>query len=124
MDRIARPALATRLARLLDTGHLLLVAGAGWGKTTALEQSLERRGGPSVWVRCNDFDRDPGRLLTDLVEALGRGVPGAADVLGDRLAAATGPVDQRLAARQLALELARLVGGPPTIGAAACGRPP
>src|SRR3954469_15117521 len=122
MDRIARPALATRLARLLDAGHLLLVAGAGWGKTTALEQCLESRGGPSVWVRCNDFDRDPGRLLTDLVDALGRGVPGAADVLGDRLATATGPVDQRLAARQLALELERLVVGPLTIVLDDCER--
>jgi DNA-binding SARP family transcriptional activator len=122
MHRVARPALARRLASLLETGHLLLVAGAGWGKTTALEQCLEIRGGLSVWVRCSDFDRDPGRLLTDLIEALERRVPGAADVLADRLAAATGPVDQRLAARQLALELERLVVGPLTIVLDDCER--
>jgi ATP/maltotriose-dependent transcriptional regulator MalT/DNA-binding SARP family transcriptional activator len=122
MDQIARPALATRLASLLETGHLLLVAGAGWGKTMALEQCLERRGGVTVWVRCSEFDRDPGRLLADLVEALERAVPGAADVLGDRLASATGPVDQARAARELALELERLVVGPLTIVLDDCER--
>src|SRR5262245_1387766 len=122
MEHIARPALATRLASLLETGHLLLVAGAGWGKTTALEQCLEQRGGVTVWVRCSEFDRDPGRLLADLVEALERGVPGAADVLADRLASATGPVDQARAARELALELERLVVGPLTIVLDDCER--
>ena len=51
----------------------------------ALEDALAYRGGATAWVRCAELDRDPGRLLADLVHALARAVPGAADVLGERL---------------------------------------
>jgi ATP/maltotriose-dependent transcriptional regulator MalT len=45
MDRIPRPAVAARLAAALEEGHLLLVAGAGFGKTMALEEALTLRAG-------------------------------------------------------------------------------
>ncbi len=115
MDRIPRPAVAARLARVLDDGHVLLVAGAGFGKTMALEDALELRGGAVAWVRCTELDRDPGRLLTDLVRALASAAPGAADVLGERLATAPLQVDPALASRELAQELERLLVDPLTI---------
>jgi DNA-binding SARP family transcriptional activator/tetratricopeptide (TPR) repeat protein len=112
MDRIPRPAVAARLARALDDGHLLLVAGAGFGKTMALEDALALRGGAAAWVRCADLDRDPGRLLADVVRALASAAPGAADVLGERLATAPLQIDPALASRELAGELERLLVDP------------
>jgi ATP/maltotriose-dependent transcriptional regulator MalT len=37
---VARPRLAARVRDALDTGAILLTAGAGCGKTTLLEQAL------------------------------------------------------------------------------------
>src|SRR5205823_2281809 len=83
----------------------LLVAGAGFGKTTALEEALSLRGGAAAWVRCSELDRDPGRLLADLVHALAGAAPGAADALGERLAGAPLQIDPAVASRELAGEL-------------------
>jgi DNA-binding SARP family transcriptional activator/tetratricopeptide (TPR) repeat protein len=115
MDRIPRPALVARLAGALNEGHLLLVAGAGFGKTMALEDALAYRGGATAWVRCAELDRDPGGLLADLVHALAGAVPGAADVLGERLATAPLQIDAGLASRELTRELEGLLVDPLTI---------
>jgi LuxR family transcriptional regulator, maltose regulon positive regulatory protein len=115
MDRIPRPAVAARLARALDDGHLLLVAGAGFGKTMSLEDALALRGGAAAWVRCSELDRDPGRLLSDLVGTLASAAPGAADVLGERLAHAPLQIDAAVASRELSRELERLLVEPLTI---------
>ncbi|HEY7633732.1 MAG TPA: BTAD domain-containing putative transcriptional regulator [Thermoleophilaceae bacterium] len=115
MDRIPRPAVAARLARALDDGHLLLVAGAGFGKTMAIEDALALRGGAAAWVRCSELDRDPGRLLADLVASLALAAPGAADVLGERLVTAPLQIDSAVASRELARELERLLVDPLTI---------
>src|SRR5689334_16456697 len=115
MDRIPRPAVAARLARALDDGHLLLVAGAGFGKTMALEDAIALRGGAAAWVRCSELDRDPGRLLSDLVGMLASAAPGAADVLGERLAHAPLQIDAAVASRELSRELERLLVDPLTI---------
>ena len=112
MDRIPRPAVAARLAAALEEGHLLLMAGAGFGKTMALEDALEQRAGEAAWVRCAELDRDPGRLLADVVQALARAAPGAADVLGERLKHAPQQIDPALASRELAAELERLLVDP------------
>jgi ATP/maltotriose-dependent transcriptional regulator MalT len=61
--RIERPELTGRLTHSLDRGSVILVADAGFGKTTALEQALAQRGGPTVWLRTARADRDPGRLV-------------------------------------------------------------
>jgi ATP/maltotriose-dependent transcriptional regulator MalT len=47
---IARPRLAQRLTEALDAGAVLLTAGAGYGKTLALEEALVTRP-RSAWVR-------------------------------------------------------------------------
>src|SRR5437764_10279707 len=43
--------VVTRIALALEQGSVLLVAGAGYGKTTALRQALERAGAVAAWVR-------------------------------------------------------------------------
>ncbi|MGA9636385.1 MAG: AAA family ATPase, partial [Solirubrobacterales bacterium] len=110
--RIGRPALRRRLAEALDEGALILVAPAGSGKTMALEEALDDRGGAVAWVKCRAEHADGSRLLDRLVEVLRTAAPGTADVLGDTLALAIAPIDVASSARQLAAELERLVVDP------------
>ena len=107
--RIARPSLAERLNRALDTGPVLLVAGAGCGKTTALQEALGNRPGRKAWVRCRPGDRDPGRLLRHVVELVSEAAPGAADLIAERLAASQERVDPSATAEELVAELDRLL---------------
>ena len=107
--RIARPGLAERLTRALDSGSIVLTAGAGCGKTIALEQALALRPAPSVWLRCRPTDRDPGTLLRRLVQLIAEVAPGAVDLLAERLAMAQEQVNARAAAAQLVDELDRLL---------------
>jgi DNA-binding SARP family transcriptional activator len=105
--QIPRPALAGRLREALDRGGLLLVAEAGFGKTTALEEALS--GFPrAAWVRCQDADQDARRLLTSVMEAVRGMAPGAVDVLAERLA---GPaqLDVPAATRDLVADMRRLL---------------
>jgi DNA-binding SARP family transcriptional activator len=113
--QIDRSALVARLSAVLDRGHLFLIAPAGFGKTIALEQTLAARGGDIARVRCTAADRHAGRLLDHLIGALRSAAPGTADVLGDTLALAFGPVDPSTAADQLVAEIERLVIDPLTI---------
>ena len=115
IGRVGRPALAGRLAQALDAAALLLVAPAGSGKTMALEEALELRGGAVAWVRCSESDRDAGRLLAHVVEALRAAAPGVADALGERLGAGMEPVDVLAATHALIGELDRLLVDPLTI---------
>ena len=48
----------------------LLVAPAGYGKTTVLSQWSERDARPFAWVRLDGEDRHPARLLTSIAGAL------------------------------------------------------
>src|SRR4051812_25416276 len=110
--RIARPALARRLADGLDAGSVLLVAGPGYGKTTALEEALEMADRRSVWIACGSASGDAGRLLLAAVQGLRAAVPGLADVVGDALPAGRGEVDIRSATSELLGELERLLVEP------------
>jgi DNA-binding SARP family transcriptional activator len=107
--RLARPGLAERLNRALDSGSIVLTAGAGCGKTVALEQALALRPAPSVWLRCRPTDRDPGTLLRRLVQMLSQVAPGAVDLLAERLVMAQERVDARAVAAELVDELDRLL---------------
>ena len=62
--RISRPALASRIAEALDGGSALLVAGAGYGKTTALEEAGALMDAAWSWIPLNDADSEPSRLLS------------------------------------------------------------
>jgi DNA-binding SARP family transcriptional activator len=112
LPRIARPELARKLAGALETGSVLLVAGAGYGKSMALEEAIELSGRRAVWVGCRDAGGEAGRLLIAAVEGLRAAVPGLADVLGDRLAAGVEQLDVRSAATALLAELERLMVEP------------
>ncbi len=107
--RIARPALAERLNRALDAGSLLLVAGAGSGKTAALEEALAGRDALAAWIRCAPADADGGRLLRRLVQAISEAAPGAVDLLAERLAIAQERIDARAVGEELVSELDRLL---------------
>ncbi len=98
---IARPALTQRLSAALDRGSVFLIAPAGAGKTMVLEEMLAGRDGDVARVRCTVADRHAGRLLDQVVGAVRMAVPGAADVLGDRLAGALGHVSPGATLREL-----------------------
>ena len=46
----------------LDSGCLVLTAGAGCGKTIAVEQALGETAWPVAWVGCSPAARSPGLL--------------------------------------------------------------
>ena len=96
----------------LERGSVLLVAPPGGGKTLALEEALAAGAGSGAWLRCGEADRDPGRLLAHLVDAVRSAAPGAVDVLADRLAVAPERVDVGLGVRAL-LGRARAPAGRP-----------
>jgi ATP/maltotriose-dependent transcriptional regulator MalT/DNA-binding SARP family transcriptional activator len=110
--RIARPALARRICDGFDVGSAVLVAGAGYGKTTALEEAIELSGRHATWLACGDAGGEAGRLLLAAVEGLRAAVPGLADVIGDALASALEPVDVRSATAALLADLERLLVEP------------
>ncbi len=110
--RIARPSLAGRLRDGLDSGSVLLIAGAGYGKTMALEEAIEAAGRRAIWVSCRDSAADGGRLFTSVVSGLRAAVPGLADVMGDALGVAPEPIDVRSAASALLADLEHLLVEP------------
>ncbi len=109
---LERPALREQIRTALGRGSLLLVAEAGFGKTTALRDALDHHGLDTAWVRCGDAGDDAGRLLELLVEAIRDALPGAVDVLVERMTMAREPVDPELAAAALGRELDRLLVDP------------
>ncbi len=110
-ERVSRPALDQRIRAALESGALLVVADAGFGKTSALEQALEGWW-KAAWVPCGDADRDPGRLVRSVLAVISRAVPGAVDVLAARLTSGGEAVDPVLALRELAAELESLLVEP------------
>ncbi len=110
--RIERAELDRRLAQGLDQGSVVLLADAGFGKTTALEQALGRRNGSAVWVRATAADRDPGRLVARLMERVRAQLPGVGEDHARRLARALDPLDARVVAQDLVDDLERLLVEP------------
>src|SRR4051794_10412323 len=73
---VVRAALVDQLNRAGDTPVVMLCAGPGYGKTTALAQwavSGEQR--PFAWVSVDQHDNDPVVLLTYVAVALDRLAP-------------------------------------------------
>jgi LuxR family maltose regulon positive regulatory protein len=70
---IARPELADRLRLSPAADVALVVAPAGYGKTTLLAERFRRPGKlPLAWLSVDERDNDPVMLLTYLVVALNR----------------------------------------------------
>jgi ATP/maltotriose-dependent transcriptional regulator MalT/DNA-binding SARP family transcriptional activator len=110
--RISRPALARRIADGLEAGSVTLVAGAGFGKTMALEEAVELAGRKTIWLACGDARGDAGRLLTNTVQGLRTAVPGLVDVVGDALAGSRQQLDVEAATSALLAELEHLLVEP------------
>ena len=109
---IKRGRVSARLRDALQSGSALLTAGAGFGKTTTLEQALSEAGMPVAWISCSDAERAPGTLLLRVVNAVADAAPGASDALAERLSSGLEPVDALAATRELIAELSRLLVEP------------
>ena len=107
--RVSRPALSRSIADGLATGHVLLVAGAGYGKTAAIEEAIDSTGLGAAWVACGECAGEAARLLLAVVDRLRATAPGLADAVGDRLALGSEAVDATAAAAGLIAELDRLL---------------
>src|SRR3954462_6775488 len=81
---VIRARLVGQLGDALRSGSVLLVAGAGFGKTTLLEQAVIGKA-RVAWVSCTDAERAAGTLFTRIAEALARAAPGTTDALAERL---------------------------------------
>ena len=69
---VARPRLAQRLDEGLRNGHrlFLVVAPAGYGKTTLVTDWLGKTGIPSAWLSPDEAENEPLRFFTYVVAAL------------------------------------------------------
>lgn len=81
-DVIARPRLLARLNRL--AALTLIIAPAGYGKTTLVCTWLAQLDRPSAWLSLADEDNDPAAFLTSLVASIRTLFPGFASGLLER----------------------------------------
>jgi DNA-binding SARP family transcriptional activator len=106
---IPRSRLVARVTEGLQTGGVLLTAGAGYGKTTVLDDALRDGRRPVAWISCTETERAPGTLLMRILDAICRAAPGASDALAERLAGAPEQVEALAAGRELVADLRRLL---------------
>src|SRR5262249_47716830 len=101
-----------RLTRMLDESNariILLVAPAGYGKTTLAREWLE--GKPHVWYRASSADADVAALAVGLASAAAEFVPGADRRVRQRVKAACDPEEEAsVLAELVADDLGRLPG--------------
>ena len=58
-SRISRTRLTARMGEALASGGVLVTAGAGYGKTTLLDQALGEAIRPVAWISCSETERSP-----------------------------------------------------------------
>jgi LuxR family maltose regulon positive regulatory protein len=96
-----------RLTRMLDESRariILLVAPAGYGKTTLAREWLDER--QATWYRCGAASADVAALAVGLATATSEIVPGAGDRMRQRLRATDRPEeDANILAEMLAEDL-------------------
>ena len=95
-DLIARPRLLERLDRLATLA--LIVAPAGYGKTTLVSMWLAQVELPSAWVSLDEEDNDPLLFLANIVAALRTLFPDFGGEILARLAALHGRAYDELVA--------------------------
>lgn len=79
---IERPQLLAQLDQAIRTKRVIaLAAPAGWGKTTALAQWVERNGMPTAWYTLDGADRDPQVFLDYLLHSVAELVPSASRIV-------------------------------------------
>src|SRR5687767_4733788 len=69
-DTVRRGRLLRRLAQTTHVPLTLLVAPAGYGKTTLLEHWLQEDPRPVAWLTVDELDDDPERLVAAIAHAL------------------------------------------------------
>lgn len=72
---IARPRLVRRLSEARDAPFVLLVAPAGFGKTTLLSEWAALDGRRFAWIELDARDGDPRRLLASVTRTMHEGQP-------------------------------------------------
>lgn len=90
---LVRERLVRRLAQAADIPLVLLVAPAGYGKTTLLGQWTRAERRPSRWITCAEGDDDPARVVAMIALALGDlrgGRPGRLGTTGTLVAVSRG----------------------------------
>lgn len=102
VDVLHRARLLERLSAGLAGRLTLVVAPAGYGKTTLVADWLATLERPSVWLQLDRRDDDPGRFFAYLVAALQRLQPQIGAVLSQALNAQELPPTERLAAALVA----------------------
>jgi LuxR family transcriptional regulator, maltose regulon positive regulatory protein len=75
---------------------LLVLAPAGYGKTTVTAVAARDLGWQTAWYTLDFLDRDPSTFVAGVVETVGRVVPGFGDTVRRRIADATHvPLNER-----------------------------
>lgn len=87
---LRRERLLARLSSALEADGVLLVAPAGYGKTTLVVDWVTEAGAEAAWLALNPAHRDARALASDLAAALARVHPVAA-ALSERIQAGEGP---------------------------------
>lgn len=82
---VARPRLMARLDRSVKLPLTLVVAPAGFGKTTLVAQWLASIATPAAWLTLDARDEDAARFVTHFVAAVAAVTPIHFDRVGDLL---------------------------------------
>lgn len=111
---LSRPELAGRVADALATrsGGLVVVAPAGYGKSTLVAAALNEPRRPVARLECTAHDGDPGHLAASLLAAVQRALPGAPDHVAEAVARSRGAVDPLAVVQALLEELDALLVDP------------
>lgn len=111
---LGRPELAGRVRDALTapSGGLVVVAPAGFGKSTLVAEAVDGLDRPVARVECSPHDAEPGRLAASLLAAVQRALPGAPDGVAEAVARSHGVVDPLAVVRALVDELDALLVDP------------
>ena len=85
LDWIARPHLSGKLIEALRYKVVLVLAPAGYGKTTLVIEALRDFKKPAGWVSLDATDNIPGNFLTYFITALQNAVPAVCQPILDAL---------------------------------------